>query len=121
MSQNIEITEQIDQIRVYVKLVLTTQTKYYNINLNWTITEFLEYIKTKAMDDFLINNVDANTFNASSQETKLEYVVVEAGQRIEGIQDENAPELQNSDAILSNLYGNMSQCAFYVRPVYVIL
>jgi len=116
MSQN-----QIETIAVYVKLALTTQTKYYNVNIEWTITQFLEYVKTNAMTDFLINGVDANTFNATSQETKIEFAVVEAGQRVEERRDEDAPELQNSDATFNDTYSNLSQIAFYVRPVYVIL
>ena len=118
MSQN---QNQSTDMFVYVKLALTTQTKTYLVDINWPITEFLEYIKTNALRDFLINDVDANTFNATSQETKLEYVVVEAGQHAEGLKDEDAPELQNSSATLNETYPNLSQIAFYVRPLYVIL
>ena len=125
MSQNNQIVEEImnenNGISVYVKLALTTQTKNYVVNENWSLTEFIEYIKTNAMEDFLINDVNANTFNETSQETKIEYVVVEAGQHAEGLRDEDAPELTNSDITLQEKYQNLSQIAFYVRPVYVII
>ena len=110
-----------ENISVYIKLALTTQTKIYSVNINLSITKFIEFIKINAMSEFLINDITVNTFNETSQETKIEYDVVEVGQDMNGGRSEDAPALTNSEITLNEKYGNMSQIAFYVRPVYVIM
>jgi hypothetical protein len=72
---------EIEWVRVYFKIALTTHTIYYNIPIHWTITRFLKKIHMWIMTDFEHLNEDNATF------------VIETGQDLA----EEAPCLQPDD------------------------
>ena len=92
--------------KFYFKLAYTCQTKYYTVNPNSKISEFINDIKTRARVDFNINNDE-------------DVEIVEAGQfdNINGRNAEMAPALQPSEYTLKDLYEhNYKNTAFYIRP-----
>lgn len=91
----------------YFKIVYTCQTINYDINLDMSITEFINYVSQKARTDFDIN--DNNIIE-----------IVEAGQfeNINGRDAELAPALENSDLTIREKYDNRyKNIAFYIRPL----
>ena len=68
--------------------VWTTHTKQFYVNPYWTITQFLESIRT------LIKNEFKTEF----------YEIVEAGQHIPGIASEDAPAIINSQILIDLIW-----------------
>jgi len=98
-----------ESIEIYFKQVYTCKTQTYTININYTITQFYEFITARAYsDDFAINR---NIY-------KIE--IVETGQfdNVNGHNAELAPALnQNEEMTLREKYGdNIKHKAFYIRP-----
>ena len=98
-----------ESIEIYFKQVYTCKTQTYTININYTITQFYEFITARAYsDDFAINR---NIY-------KIE--IVETGQfdNVNGHNAELAPALkQNEEITLREKYGdNIKHKAFYIRP-----
>jgi hypothetical protein len=98
-----------ETIELYFKQVYTCKTQTYTININYTMSQFYEFITTKAFsDDFGINQ---NSY-------KIE--IVETGQfdNINGHDAELAPALNPTEEItLREKYGdNLKHKAFYIRP-----
>ena len=91
----------------YFKLVYTCQTVNYDIDLNMSMTEFINYVKDKIRVDFNIyNNCDIE--------------IVESGQpnNVNGRDAEVASALEYSNTTIIEKYGdNYKYIAFYVRPV----
>lgn len=91
--------------RFYFKMVDTSQTIYYDIELNTTIASFILNIKNKVRENFNIdNNYDID--------------IVEAGQfdNINGRDAELAPALEPSNLTLLQKYeNNYKQTSFYIR------
>ena len=91
--------------RFYFKMVDTSQTIYYDIELNSTITSFILNIKNKVRENFNIDNNYAID-------------IVEAGQfnNINGRDAELAPALEPSNLTLLQKYeNNYKQTSFYIR------
>ena len=90
----------------YFKTVYTCQTINYDIDLNMSITDFINYVKNKIRVDFDIDN------NYSIE-------IVEAGQfnNVNGRDAELAPALEYSDTSIREKFNNYKQTAFYIRPV----
>ena len=90
----------------YFKTVYTCQTINYDIDLNMSITEFINYVKRKIRVDFNIDN------NYSIE-------IVEAGQfnNENGRDAELASALEYSDTSIREKFDNYNQTAFYIRPV----
>ena len=90
----------------YFKRVYTCQTINYDIDLDMSITEFINYIKTKIRVDFDIDNNYA-------------IEIVEAGQfnNENGRDAELAPALEYSVTTIREKFNNYKQTAFYIRPV----
>ncbi len=91
--------------RFYFKMIDTTQTIYYDIELNSTITSFILNIKNKVRENFNIDNNNAID-------------IVEAGQfdNINGRDAELAPALEPSNLTLLQKYENTyKQTSFYIR------
>lgn len=90
----------------YFKIAYTNTTKYYTINANVTITEFLEDIVIRIRNDFNI-------------EPEVNIEIVEAGQynNIYGRDAEVAPQLEPSNRIVRQVYGRTYKQipAFYIR------
>lgn len=87
------------------KMVYTTQSICYEINLDMSITEFINYVTNKIRTDFIVYN---------------NYIIeiVEAGQfdNINGYDAELAPALQPTDLTLLEKYeNNYKQISFYIR------
>jgi hypothetical protein len=100
---------QIESVEIYFKQVYTCKSKVYPVNVDYTLSQFHEFITVKAYsDDFGIN---PNSY-------KIE--IVEAGQfdNVNGHHAELAPALnENSDTTLREKYGDRIQrTAFYIRP-----
>ena len=90
----------------YFKTVYTCQTINYDIDLDMSITEFINYVKGKIRVDFDIDN------NYSIE-------IVEAGQfnNENGRDAELAPALEYSVTTIREKFNNYKQVAFYIRPV----
>ena len=90
----------------YFKTVYTCQTINYDIDLDMSITEFINYVKRKIRVDFDIDN------NYSIE-------IVEAGQfnNENGRDAELAPALEYSNISIREKFNNYKQTAFYIRPV----
>ena len=91
--------------RFYFKMVDTSQTIYYDIELNSTIASFILNIKNKIRENFNIDNNYAID-------------IVEAGQfdNINGRYPELAPALEPSNLTLLQKYeNNYKQTSFYIR------
>ena len=90
----------------YFKTVYTCQTINYDIDLEMSITEFINYIKRKIRVDFDIDNNYA-------------IEIVEAGQfnNENGRDAELAPALEYSVTTIREKFNNYKQTAFYIRPV----
>ena len=95
----------------YFKLAYTCQTKYYTVNPNSKISEFINDIKIRAHEDFNINNDE-------------DIEIVEAGNfdNINGRDAEMAPALQPSEYTLKDLYEhNYKNTAFYIRKIPLVI
>ena len=91
--------------RFYFKMVDTSQTIYYDIDINSTIACFILNIKNKIRENFNIDNNYAID-------------IVEAGQfnNINGRDAELAPALEPSNLTLLQKYeNNYKQTSFYIR------
>ena len=90
----------------YFKTVYTCQTINYDIDLDMSITEFINYVKDKIRVDFNIDNNYA-------------IEIVEAGQfnNENGRDAELAPALEYSVTTIREKFNNYKQTAFYIRPV----
>ena len=89
----------------YFKLVNTCQTINYDINLDISISDFINIVKGRARIDFNIDN-----------DNSIE--ILEAGQfnNINGRDAELAPALEISDTTIREKYGNnYKQISFYIR------
>jgi len=98
---------QTDYYEFYFKMVYTCQTKFYTVNPDLSIKNFIEDIKNRAIIDFNINlNEDIE--------------IVEAGNpdNINGRDAELAPALEPLDTTVRQIYGNRHKnIAFYIRRV----
>ena len=91
--------------RFYFKTIDTSQTIYYDIELNSTIASFILNVKNKVRENFNIDNNYAID-------------IVEAGQfnNINGPDAELAPALEPSNLTLLQKYeNNYKQTSFYIR------
>jgi hypothetical protein len=90
----------------YFKVVYTCQTINYDIDLDMSISEFLNYVKDKIRHDLGVDN-------------NYEIEIVEAGQfdNVNGRDAEVAPALEHSDTTIREKFNNYNQTAFYIRPV----
>jgi hypothetical protein len=87
-------------ITISFKKVYTCKTICYDIDEIFTIKQFIGYIKSKAYNDF---NID-NNYNIE---------IVEAGQ----FEDELAPPVEPCETTISEKYGEkIKYTSFYIRP-----
>lgn len=91
----------------YFKVAYTCQTNYYDINLDMSVSEFIEQVTTKARADFDINL----NYN-------IEIVIAGQSNNVNGRDAEVAPALENSDMTIREKLGNKYKyVAFYIRPI----
>ena len=90
----------------YFKTVYTCQTINYDINLDMSIENFINYVKDKIRIDFNIdNNYDIEIVKAGNPDN------------INGHDAELAPALEPSDTSIREKFNNYKQIAFYIRSV----
>ena len=88
-SENIIYTDGITEwVTVYFKEAFTTNIKYYNIPIKWTIEKFINIVKEWIMDDFDLVNRNCNSISIN---------IIEMGQEISGIKSEDAPYLEEEE------------------------
>ena len=90
----------------YFKTVYTCQTINYDIDLDMSIENFINYVKDKIRVDFDIdNNYDIEIVNAGNPDN------------INGHDAELAPALEPSDTTIREKFNNYKQIAFYIRKI----
>lgn len=94
----------IEYVTIYFKLCNTDCYVYYNVDIHWTISQFLDKIRLWALTDF--------GFSLISQQG---VIVIEAGQP----QAENAPCIEpNDDLTYKSCYiDNNKWPSFYIQLV----
>jgi hypothetical protein len=91
---------------VYFKVARTTRYSNYNVNLNWTIEEFINIMREKVIEDFNLDNAE---FVDTAQDLPT------------GLAAEDAPALRPTNRTLYDYYGiRIYQTAFYIRPLPLI-
>ena len=90
----------------YFKLAYTCQTINYDINLDMSMNNFINYVKDKIRVDFNIdNNYDIEIVKAGNPDN------------INGHDSELAPALEPSDTSIREEFNNYKQIAFYIRKI----
>ena len=90
----------------YFKTVYTCQTINYDIDLDMSIANFINYVKDKIRVDFDIdNNYDIEIVKAGNPDN------------INGHDAELAPALEPSDTSIRENFNNYKQIAFYIRKI----
>ena len=90
----------------YFKLAYTCQTINYDIDLDMSIENFINYVKDKIRVDFNIdNNYDIEIVKAGNPDN------------INGHDAELAPALEPSDTSIREKFNNYKQTAFYIRKI----
>ena len=91
----------------YFKLAYTCQTINYDIDLDMSIVNFINYVKDKIRVDFNIdNNYDIEIVKAGNPDN------------INGHDAELAPALEATNYTILQTYGdNYKQTAFYIRKI----
>ena len=90
----------------YFKTVYTCQTINYDIDLDMSIENFINYVKDKIRVDFDIdNNYDIEIVKAGNPDN------------INGHDAELAPALEPSDTSIRDEFNNYKQIAFYIRKI----
>jgi hypothetical protein len=94
-------------VTVYFKEANTTNTKYYNIKINWTITQFLGIVKEWIIQDFNLD--DRNYSNYSIN-------IIEMCQEIPEVKSEDAPKMEEEQTTYYNKFINNNKWpGFYIK------
>jgi hypothetical protein len=94
-------------VTVYFKEANTTNTKYYNIKINWTIEQFLGIVKEWIIQDF---NLDERNY------TNYSINIIEMCQEIPGVKSEDAPKMEEEQATYYNKFINNNKWpGFYIK------
>ena len=93
-------------IPVYFKEVYTTKVMYYNLDHNWTKSQFMTYIRPLIARDF---NINIDNFE-----------IVETGQELRNddnqlLPSEEAPGIEINNVKLREIWGDSLNVSFYVR------
>ena len=106
----IHCNETCEWVTVYFKEANTTNIKYYNIKINWTITQFLGIVKEWIIQDFDLD--DRNYPNYSID-------IIEMCQEISGVKSEDAPKVEEEQISYYNKYiiNNNWPAGFYIKIV----
>lgn len=88
-SENIIYTDGVTEwVTVYFKEAFTTNIKYYNIPIKWTIEKFINIVKEWIIEDFDLVSRNYTSFSIN---------IIEMGQEIQGIKSEDAPHLEEEE------------------------
>jgi len=106
--KNVIYTDSISEwVTVYFKEAYTTNIKYYNIPIKWTIDTFINVVKEWIMEDFDLRSRNNNNYTIN---------IIEMCQEISGINPEDANELQEEDITYYNKYiSNNKWPGFYIK------
>ena len=107
-SQNVILTDGITEwITVYFKEVFTTNIKYYNIPIKWTIEQFINIVKEWIIEDFNLSSRNYDNYSIN---------IIEMGQEITGIKSENAPPIEEENITYYDKYiVNKKWPGFYIK------
>lgn len=88
---------------VYFKVVRTTWSSTYDINLNWTTEQFINIMRENVINRFNLENAE----------------FVDTMQNLpEGVAAEDGEALLPTNITIRNYYGNnIYKTAFYIRPI----
>jgi putative methionine-R-sulfoxide reductase with GAF domain len=93
-------------VTVYFKEANTTNTKYYNIKINWTITQFLGIVKEWIIQDFNLDDRDYPNYSIN---------IIEMCQEIPGVKSEDAPKMEEEQTTYYNKFINNKWVGFYFK------
>ena len=110
-SQNIILTDGIPEwVTVYFNEAYTTNIRYYNIPIKWSIEEFLNII-----GEFIIEDFDLASRNYDDNYTHF-INIIEMGQEIPGVKPEDAPHVEEEDTTYYDKYiANKKWPGFYIK------
>ena len=110
-SQNVILTDGITEwVTVYFKEAYTTNIRYYNIPIKWTIEEFLNIVGEWIIEDF-----DLASRNYDDDYTHF-INIIEMGQEIPGVKPEDAPPVEEEDTTYYDKYiVNKKWPGFYIK------
>lgn len=88
---------------IYFKVARTTRYATYDINLDWTTEQFINIMREKVIEDFVLEN-------AEFVDTAQELII--------GVAAEDAPALRPSNRTIRDYYGaRIYHLAFYIRSI----
>ena len=107
-SQNVILTDGITEwITVYFKEAFTTNIKYYNIPIKWTIEQFVNIVKEWIMEDFDLSNRNIDNYSIN---------IIEMGQEVPGVKSEDAPPVEEEEITYYDKYiVNNKWPGFYIK------
>jgi hypothetical protein len=107
-SQNVILTDGITEwITVYFKEAFTTNIKYYNIPIKWTIEQFVNIVKEWIMEDFDLSNRNIGNYSIN---------IIEMGQEVPGVKSEDALPVEEEDITYYDKYiVNKKWPGFYIK------
>ena len=107
-SQNVILTDGISEwITVYFKEAFTTNTKYYNIPIKWTIEQLVNIVKEWIMEDFDLSNRNIDNYSIN---------IIEMGQEVPGVKSEDAAPLEEENITYYDKYiVNKKWPGFYIK------
>ena len=107
-SQNVILTDGISEwVTVYFKEAFTTNIKYYNIPIKWTIEQFVNIVKEWIMEDFDLSN--RNIYNYSIN-------IIEMCQEVPGVKSEDSPPVEEECITYYDKYiVNKKWPGFYIK------
>ena len=107
-SQNVILTDGITEwVTVYFKEAYTTNIKYYNIPIKWTIEQFINIIKEWIMEDFDLRSRNYGNYSID---------IIEMGQESPGVKPEDAPHVEEEDTTYYDKYiANKKWPGFYIK------
>ena len=92
---------------IYFKVARTSDTAIYEIDLNWTTEQFINIMREKVIEDFVLEN-------AEFVDTAQELII--------GVAAEDAPALRPSNRTIRDYFGaRIYHLAFYIRPIPLII
>ena len=94
-------------VTVYFKEAFTSNTKYYNIKINWTIEQFLGIVQEWIIQDFNLD--DRNYPNYSIN-------IIEMGQEVPGVKPEDSAPVEEECITYYDKYiVNKKWPGFYIK------
>jgi hypothetical protein len=107
-SENIIYTDGITEwVTVYFKEAFTTNIKYYNIPIKWTIEKFINIVKEWIIDDFDLVSRNYKGFSIN---------IIEMGQEIPGIKSEDAHYLEEEEITYYDKFISTKKwSSFYIK------